>query len=136
MCGGLWCTWLWRLLTQNLAGNFCGNRKQIFEMPKASFKSENQNSKLMRKKKEVKRKIVYHSLCASLLFFHLFTNETLHRYFSRILVTYTAGTFTKQQDFTNSCSERAFSVTASGSKSIIKLSSEGLATIVTYFLPT
>ena len=106
-------------------------------MPKASFKSENQNSKLMRKKKEVKIKIVYHSFCASqLFFFHHFTNETLHRYSSRILVTYTAGTFTKQQGFTNSCSERAFSVTASGSKSIIKLSSESLVTLVTYFLPT
>ena len=30
------------------------------------------------------------------LFFQLYTNETLHRYFSRILARYTAGTFTEQ----------------------------------------
>ena len=29
-------------------------------------------------------------------FFELYTNKTIHRYFSRILVTYTFGAFTKQ----------------------------------------
>ena len=48
------------------------------------------------RKKHYLKKPSLKSFSFSFFFFQLYTNETLHRYFSRILATYTVGTFTEQ----------------------------------------
>ena len=49
-----------------------------------------------RKKHCLKKNLVWNLSAFLSFFFQLYTNETLHRYFSRILATYTVGTFTEQ----------------------------------------